>query len=103
MEKIIFDSSSSASDKEQALHSALVKDIQEPSTAGEMWRDPKEDHAYYVRIRNAGSDEVDKLFGPQLVDLSALANEVYDAICDTNTKKKFRKFTNLLIEKVEKK
>lgn len=55
------------------------------------------------------------LTGPKIMDylkgalgltpstLSTLADEVGNSICDTKTKEAFKRFTNLLIEKVEKK
>ena len=63
--------------------------------------------AFVIRMPWMSQRELDQIVQPPPKPepdiLPTLADEVADTICDPNTKEAFKKFANLLIEKLEKK
>lgn len=80
-------------------HQRLMDMLQ--SLYGDFWSEKRD---LIIRIPTMGlPSDIESLVGTPKDTLPALADDVANSICDDNTRDKFKKFANFLIEKLEKK
>ena len=101
MEKYKFDISPSGLTGNRALQlgKTLHERMKEGGWTGEFWVEGQD---MYIRCIRTGWT-IREIVPDKSKTLSTLADEVADTICDKNTRDAFKRFADLLIEKVEKK